>query len=173
MKRLALLLGSAIAAAAFAGPALAADAAPAVAADSAPFPAKKVDVMVYADTTTASRGTVKFDKSCWVRNTFPQNSRVVFRMWAVDVAKGTPVTNTDVKYAYVRIPGQPNLKMSYGKHGGLADSPYFWTIAWAVPADYPLGTVPFRIVVKTNENKFGTFDQAPDPNAQLTITLKP
>ena len=164
MKRLALLLGSAIAAAAFAGPAL---------AETAPFPAKKVDVMVYADTTTASRGTVKFDKSCWVRNTFPQNSRVVFRMWAVDVAKGTPITDADIKYAYLKIPGQPNLKLGFSKHGALADSPYFWAIAWAVPADYPLGTVPFKIVVKTKENKFGIFEQAPDPNAQLTITLKP
>ena len=171
MKRLALLLGCGLAAAAFAGPALAADAGPALAADSAPFPAKKVDVMVYGDTITSSRGDVKFDKSCWQRNNFPQKSRVVFRMWAVDVAKGTPVVDSDVKYVYVKIPGQPNLKMGYGKHGRLADSPYFWTAAWAVPADYPLGTVAFKFVVKTKDNKFGYFQQAPDPNAQLTITL--
>ena len=165
MKRLALLLGCLIAAAAFAGPALA--------DDVAPFPAKKVDVMVYGDTISSSRGAVKFDKACWQRNTFPQNSRVVFRMWAVDMAKGTPITDIDIKYAYVQIPGQPNLKMSFGKHGALADSPYFWIAAWAVPADYPIGTVPFKFVVKTKENKFGTFQQVPDPNAQLAITLKP
>lgn len=162
MKRLALLLGCVFAAAAFAGPALA--------ADDGPFPAKKVEVMVYGDTTTSSRGDVKFSKACWQRNTFPLKSRVVFRMWAVDVAKGTPVTDIDVKYVYVKIPGQPNLKMGFGKHGKLADSPYFWTGAWAIPADYPLGTVSFRFVVKTKDNKFGYFEQAPDPLAQLTVT---
>jgi len=164
MKRLTFLLGCVIAAAAFAGPALA--------DDSAPYPANKVDVMVYGDTTSAGGGVVKFAKSCWVRNTFPQNGRIVFRMWAVDVAKGAPITDVDVKYVYVKIPGQPNLKMNFGKHGKLADSPYFWTIGWAVPADYPLGTLPFKYVVKTKDNKFGTFEQPADPTSQLTITLK-
>jgi hypothetical protein len=162
MRTLKLALGAAAVAAVFATP---------VSATSVPgeFPAKKVDVAMYADTVSSSRGDVKQSRVCTQTNYFPRRSRVVFRMWAVDTSTGEALTTLDVKYVYVRIPGQPNIPMNFGPHGSGANRVNFWSAAWPIPADYPLGVVPFRIVVKTADNKFGIYRQPPVQGSQLTV----
>jgi hypothetical protein len=136
----------------------------------APYPATTVDVAVYGDTVSSSRGDVKLPRVCTQANNFPRKSRVVFRAWAVDTKTGKPIASADVKYAYVAIPGQPSLKLNFGPHGAVGNKVNFWSAAWAIPADYPLGVVPFRIVFKTLDNRFGIFRQPPLDSAQLTVT---
>ena len=160
MKPLKLAIGAAVAAGALASPALA----------QAPYPANKVDIAVYADTVSSSRGDVKQARVCTQTNYFQRRSRVVFRAWAVDTKTGKAIGQEDVKYAYVRIPGQPNLKLNWGPHGAVGNKVQFWSAAWAIPADYPLGVVPFRIVFKTDDNRFGTYQQPTVETAQLTVT---
>jgi hypothetical protein len=142
--------------------------APAVGAQQ-PYPGNQVEVGVYADTVSSSRGDVKLARVCTQANNFPRKSRVVFRTWAVDTKTGKPLTAADVQYAYVKIAGQPNLKLNYGPHGAVGNKVNFWSAAWAVPTDYPLGVVPFRIVFKTVDGRFGTFTQPPFANARLTV----
>ena len=168
MKRLAMLLGAALAALAFAVPAMADDAAPATAVGN--FTTQKADVMLYVDTITSSRGDVKQKRSCWQTSIFNRGNRIVWRMWAVDAATGKPITADDVKYAYIKVPGSANLPFSYGKHGSLNISPYFWTAVFPVPADYPLGTVAYKVVLKTKDGRFGTFEQPGDGLGVLTIS---
>lgn len=153
--------------------AAAALAAPAVAQEPNPFPGKKVDVFIYADTVTSSQTKPAPAKVCSQTNFFPQGARVVFRMWGVESSTGLTLTTTNVKYAYIKIAGQPNLKLTFGKHGKLDTSPWFWSAAWAIPADYPIGAVAWRVVVKTKSNKFGNFDPtALAESSRLTVTPK-
>jgi hypothetical protein len=91
-------------------------------------------------------------------------------MWAVDSATGEAITALDVKYAYVKIPGQPNLKLNWGAHGATGNKVNFWSAAWAIPADYPMGVVPFRIVLKTADKRFAIYQQPAVDGAQLTVT---
>lgn len=134
-----------------------------------PYPASKVEVGVYGDTVSSSRGDVKLPLVCTQTNNFPRKARVVFRAWAVDTQTGKAITPAEIKYAYVAIPGQPSLKLSFGPHGNVGNKVNFWSAAWAIPADYPLGVVPFRIVFKTFDNRFGIFRQPPLASAQLTV----
>lgn len=166
MKRLAVLLGAALVALAFALPAMADDATP---TPVGPYAAKKVDVMLYVDTITSTRGDVLQKRGCWQTNQFQRGNRAVWRMWAIDTATGKPLTDQELKYAYVKVPGSPNLAFTYGKHGKLDISPWFWTAVLAVPKDYPLGTVAFKVIVKTKDGKFGTFEQPADGTSQMTI----
>jgi hypothetical protein len=149
-------------------------AAPAVAQEPPnPFPAKKVAVFIYADTVTSSRTTPAPAKVCSQTNFFSQGARVVFRMWGVESSTGLTLTTDNIKYAYVKIAGQPNLKLTFGKHGKLATSPWFWSAAWAIPANYPIGAVSWRIVVKTKSNKFGIFDPTNlAESSRLTVSPK-
>lgn len=163
MNSFRLVLGAAIAAGAVAAPVYAAT-------EPVPYPAKKVDVGMYADTVSSSRGDVKQSRVCTQTNFFPRRSRVVFRMWAVDTNTGEALTALDVKYVYVKIPGQPNLGLSFGPHGATGNKVNFWSAAWAVPADYPLGVVPFRIVVKTADGRLASYRQPPIEGSQLTVT---
>jgi hypothetical protein len=159
MNSLKLALAAAVVVGAFAAPATAQD----------PYPAKKVDVAVYADTVSSSSGAVKLSRVCTQANNFPRQARVVFRAWAVDTSTGQALTSLDVKYAYVKIPGQPNLKLNWGAHGAVGAKVNFWSAGWAIPADYPLGVVPFRIVFKTDDNRFGIYQQPAFSAAQLTV----
>ena len=147
--------------------ALAALASPASA--QAPYPSPKVPVPVYADTVSSSRGDVKLSRVCTQTNFFPRKARVVFRAWAMDTT-GKPLTPLEIKYAYIKIPGQPNLALTYGAHGSGASRVQFWSAAWAIPGDYPLGVVPFRIVFKTEDGRFGIFQQPAIDGQQLTVT---
>jgi len=132
-----------------------------------PFPAAKANVFVYADTVTAPGNAL----GAGVRtNYFARGASVVFRAFAGDTKTGRVLTDKDVKYFYVTIPGQPNLKLAFSKQGTATSSAWMWTGTWTVSADYPLGLVPFRVLVKTNAKRYGSFQQAPVATAQLTVT---
>ena len=162
MKSIRIAIGATVAVGA-----LAALAAPASA--QAPYPSPKVPVPVYADTVSSSRGDVKLSRVCTQTNFFPRKARVVFRAWAMD-STGKPLTPLEIKYAYVKIPGQPNLALNWGAHGTAPNRVSFWSAAWAIPTDYPLGVVPFRIVFKTEDGRFGIFQQPAIEGQQLTVT---
>jgi hypothetical protein len=134
-----------------------------------PYPGKTVEIAMFTDTVTSSRGEVRQSRVCTQTNYFPRRSRVVFRMWAIDTRSDEAVTPLDVKYVYVKIPGQPNLGMNFGPHGAAGNTVNFWSAAWAIPADYPLGIVPFRIILKTEDGRFGTYRQPVIEGSQLTV----
>jgi hypothetical protein len=161
MKRLTLVLGLL---------ALGAVVAPVYAQTPSATKPKPVTIGMYVDTVSSSRGDVKQSRVCTQTNYFPRRSRVVFRMWAVDAKSNEAITAIDVKYAYVKIPGQPNLKLNWGAHGATGNKVNFWSAAWAIPADYPMGVVPFQVVLKTTDNRFGTYKQPAVDGSQLTVT---
>lgn len=135
-----------------------------------PNGAKKSMVFMYVDTVTAPVG--KPAAVCAQTNFFKRGQRVVFRISAFDKRTGKPLTAKDVRYMYVKIPGIANQgPAAFGKHGkDPAAAPWFWTIGWTIPADYPLGVVAFEVVVKTKLGDFGYFMQPPVAAAQLTVT---
>lgn len=107
-----------------------------------------VPVAVDVDTVTAGPGEapVDADSVCTQRNVFKRGMRVVFRMSARDTVTGEALAGPDVSAAVLRLPGGDELPFVYGKHGE-GDALSFWTAAWDVPQDYPLGTVDVEIVV--------------------------
>lgn len=148
MRRLLVAIGAVAVLGAMAMPALA----------QAP---DKIPVFLYVDTVNGTRpapGTPPRPVGCTQTNNFKRGEQVVFRIWG-SVADTGAILNTEiVKYAYVRLPGVPNLKLNWGPHGAQSNRVWFWTVPWIVPADYPLGAVTARIVFKTDENKFGLYD---------------
>lgn len=148
MRRLLVAIGAVAVLGAMAMPALA----------QAP---DKIPVFLYVDTVNGTRpapGTPPRPVGCTQTNNFKRGEQVVFRIWG-SVADTGAILNTEiVKYAYVRLPGVPNMKLNWGPHGAQSNRVWFWTVPWIVPADYPLGAVTARIVFKTDENKFGLYD---------------
>ena len=160
MTRLVYLLGAALAAGVLAAPAVAQ-------APVNPFPGKKVDVFLYADTVNGSRpkGAPARPIGCTQTSYYKRGEQLVFRVWGVETATGDVLSSANVRYAYVKIPGQPNIKFNWGAHGTAPNRIWFWTAAWDIPVDYPLGEVAYRIVFKTESNKFGIFT----PSTPLTV----
>lgn len=148
MRRLLLLLGVVAVLGAVAAPAL------------ADIP--RLNVFLYVDTVNGTRpaGAKPRPIGCTQTNTFQRGEQVVFRVWGSVAETGDILSTENVKYAYVKLPGEKNLKLNWGAHGATTNRVWFWTTPWNIPATYPLGSVTARIVFKTEEGKFGLYDYA-------------
>jgi hypothetical protein len=135
-------------------------------ADTTPFPSVHAgDVFVIAHTVT---------KDCVMSDYFAPGNSVVFRAYAVDGKTRKVLTGRDVTYFYVKLPNsQPNVKLTYTPKGACASGQYNWTGTWNVPANYPIGTVAFKMLVKSKAKRLGSFVQMPVVTSQLTISTTP
>ncbi len=135
-----------------------------------PPPPEKTDVFLYVDTVTAGNGESKLNidpnRNCAITGVIKRGMHLVFRMKGADVTTGKTLTTENVKEAIVRIPGQEDRKMRYGKH---ADDWHWGGAAWDVPADYPLGAVDFSVEVTTVDGKKGTFKQMAIGDSRLQV----
>ena len=125
-----------------------------------PFPSAKVVqsfVRVQTVTTPASG---------YLTNFFPQGSTVVFRMFVGENKTGRSMTDKDLRYAKILVPGQPDVKMTYTN----ADPRWPWVGEWTIPATQAPGIVGFQAATKTKSNGYGSFVQIPVSSSQLTVT---
>ena len=152
MKRLLLVTGLAIAATVILVPSLA----------QAADPPKKLDVMLYVDMVNGSArapGTPARPRgSCTQTNVFTRGEQQVVRVWGTVAGSGDILASDNVKYAYASFPGIANLKLNWGAHGATSNRVWFWTAAWLIPADYPLGEATAKIVFKTEEDTLGSYE---------------
>lgn len=134
-------------------------------ADTIPFPAvHSGDVFVIAQTVTTDGVMSDY---------FAPGGSVVFRAYAVDGKTHKILVAKDVKYFYVKLPNQPNVKLKYDGAAKGASGQYAWTGTWAVPSDYPTGLVDFKVLVKSDAKRLGSFVQMPVVTSQLTISKTP
>lgn len=153
MKRLMLVIGLAVTASAILVPSLA----------QAADPPKKLDVLLYVDTvngTSRAPGTAARPRGgCTQTNVYTRGEQQVFRVWGTQAGTGDVLSTENVAYAYVTVPGlAANLKLNWGAHGATTNRVWFWTAAWILPADYPLGEGTAKIVFKTEEGTFGIYE---------------
>ncbi len=104
---------------------------------------------------------------------FAPGSSVVFRAYAVDGKTHHILLAKDVRYFYVTIPNQPNVKLKYDPTAPAAQGQYAWTGTWNVPSTYPTGTVAFKVLVQSKSKLRGSFVQMPVPSSMLTISTTP
>jgi hypothetical protein len=130
-----------------------------------PFPSPTVKQVFVAAQTVTTDGTL----ASW----FTPGSTVVFRAYAVDPKSHQVIDPKLVRYFYVTIPGQPNVKLKYGATAPGASTGLPWSGTWTVPASQPLGSVPIKVLIQVRENGKqlkGEFDQIPSATAALTIS---
>ncbi len=143
---------------------------------SAP-PGGRFDVFFYVETLTASPGESVYGRAapsrCTQTNFFARGERAVWHIAAVNARTGKIIGAKDVRYAYLKIPGVHNIGVTMVPHGrDPATAPWTWTARWDIPLDYPLGLVPFQLVMKLKGwpgNKVATFTQIPLALEQMTI----
>jgi hypothetical protein len=131
-----------------------------------PFPSPTIaNLFVSAETVTGPSSPLGGGV---LTNLYPRGSTLTFNVFAADVKSGKVVTADDVTYAYVVIPGQPNLKLTYKAQAKKGDPT--WLASWTIPTDYPLGLVQFKTRFKTTSKQYGNFVQIPVTTSQLTVT---
>ncbi len=162
MKSLITIAVAGLASLAFAAPVFAADPP---AQPVTPFPtAHAGDVFVIGHTVTADGAITNFAAP---------GGTVYFQAYAVDGKTTAVLTSKAVRYFYVKLPNQPNVKLAYTPTSPVASGRYVWTGSWKVPADYPLGQVDYKVLVQTATKLRGSFVQLPIATAFLTISKTP
>jgi hypothetical protein len=152
-------------AALLAGAAIAGSSASAAIPGQTPFPAEKIgDVFAAAQTATTDGA---------VNDYFTPGSTVVFRAYAIDKKTHKLLGTKDVKYFYVTIPSQPNVKLKFDPKATGATALMPWSGIWTVPSTYPGGRIDFKVFVKTTAKRKGEFVQMPVEASQLTISSSP
>lgn len=131
-----------------------------------PFPSPTIE-SVFVSTATVTGPASPLGANV-LSNLYPRGSTMVFQVFAADMKSGKVLTADDVRYAYVAIPGQPSLKLTYKAQVKKGDPT--WLATWTVPADYPLGLVPFKTRFQTTGKQYGNFVQIPVTSSQLTVT---
>ena len=126
-----------------------------------PYPAPQVKDAFVAAQTVAATGTMT--------NYFAPGTRVIFRAYAVDGKTHKVLVAKDVKYFYVTIPNQPNVKLTYNPTATGATLRLAWTGTWTVPANYPSGVVNYKVLVQTKKKQRGQFVPLPVASSVLTI----
>jgi hypothetical protein len=126
-----------------------------------PYPAPQVKDAFVAAQTVAATGTMT--------NYFAPGTRVIFRAYAVDGKTHKVLVAKDVKYFYVTIPNQPNVKLTYNPTATGATLRLAWTGTWTVPANYPSGVVNYKVLVQTKTKQRGQFVPMPVASSVLTI----
>lgn len=137
-----------------------------------PFPGTVADVVLYVDVVNSPRpkGAAPRPKACTQLSSVKRGERPVLRVFGFEAGTGEVLTPENVKYAYVKIPGLPNVKLNWGGHGSGTARSYFYTAGWDVAADYPLGVLAFKVVIKTESGKFGIYTQdGLPPENRLTV----
>lgn len=143
-----------------------------------PWPGKKANgIFFYVETVTASPRESIYGRwapqACTQTNFFARGERAVFHISAVDTHTSKILVNGDVKYAYLKVPGMNNIPVTYVPHGkDPATSPWTWTARWDIPLDYPLGLVPFQLVMKLKDwpkGKVANFTQMPLAPENMTV----
>lgn len=131
-----------------------------------PFPSPTI-ASVFVSTRTVTTPSSPLGAGI-LTNYYPRGGTVAFQVFAAETKSGQVLTAGDVKYAYVKIPGQPNVKLSYTAQVKKGDPT--WLGTWTVPADYPTGTVQFAVRFKTTGKQYGNFVQIPVATSQLNVT---
>ncbi len=114
--------------------------------------------MLYADSVNGTRPAAAAPRpvGCTQTNVFKRGEQFVLRMWGFDLASGGVLSLDNVTEAHFSMPGVPNITLNWGSHG--AAKVFFWTNAWQIPTDYPLGDTTVKASFTLTSGKVATLD---------------
>lgn len=137
-------------------------AALAVAGAVAPAFADALPMAVSGDTVLGGK--------CIQSNQFKHNDRIVFRARVLDTATGADLDADGVTSVVAELADGTKLPLEFGEHPPENPQQHFWSVGWNVPADFPTGTLTYKIVATNKAGQSVTFEPFQVTPSQLTIT---
>ena len=120
------------------------------------------DLVVYGDLVS--------NIGCLNISTAHRGELIVFRNRVVDPKTGKDLVKEDLKSVTAVLPDGQKFTETFGGHpGGGTPTDYFWSYAWEVPLNYPMGTLGYQVVATANDGRNGTFSPFVVSSSQLSV----
>jgi hypothetical protein len=116
-----------------------------------------LDVALYGDAVAGHSRPV----ACSQTNVFKQGEMVIGRAFGYQLSDGAVLSSDNVATATFTVPGSPDpivTTMNWGSHGAAGQQVEYWTGAWTIPPDYPIGDINVHMTFKTVAGKTGSLD---------------
>lgn len=106
--------------------------------------------------------------TCVLSSQYMRKEHVVWRVRVLN-EDGSEADDKSLKSLVVQLSDGEKFDMHYGTHPRKGPTDHFWATAWAIPADYPTGTVTYKVIATDMDGK--THEWAPfNVNlSQLTV----
>jgi len=119
-----------------------------------------LDVALFVDAVNGSHpaNAPARPVGCTQTNVFTVGEQVVVRGYGYDLSDGSVLSFDNVTDAHFSVAGQPDTLLNWGSHGSTGAKVFYWTGAWNIPLDYPIGDVVIHVSYTTAGGKTGTLD---------------
>ncbi len=107
--------------------------------------------------------------TCVLTSQFKRQEKVVWRIRVFDPAKGKQMGKASIKSLVVELPDGSKHKMHYGTHPRKKATDSFWSVAWQIPANYPTGSLSYKVVATDKSGKVHTWRPFNVGNSQFTV----
>jgi hypothetical protein len=104
---------------------------------------------------------------CVLVNQYKHGEAVAFRIRAM-LPSGEIADGKVLKSVVVELGNGQKLPAHYGPHGNPATD-YFWSLFWSIPADYPTGSVGYKVVATLNDDSVVEWKPFNRPTTALMV----
>jgi len=104
---------------------------------------------------------------CVLNNQFKRKEAIAWRIRVLEPSGGT-ADNKVLKSVVVRLGNGQELPAHYGPHG-MPPTDHFWSLFWTIPADFPTGSLGYKVVATMMDGSSETWEPFTRPATQLTV----
>ena len=104
---------------------------------------------------------------CVLVNQYKRKEAVAFRI-RVLLPSGEVADNKVLKSVVVKLGNGQELPAHYGPHG-MPPTDYFWSLFWTIPADFPTGSLGYKVVATRMDGTTQTWEPFTRPTTQLSV----
>lgn len=109
------------------------------------MPAQAADLFFEGDMVRGSLYDVSTGPTCVLASQYMRREQVVWRI-RVHNKTGEMVADDGLLSLIVQLSDGQSFNMFYGTHPRGRATDKYWTAYWAVPADYPTGTIGYKVI---------------------------
>src|ERR1700731_4649727 len=104
---------------------------------------------------------------CVLANQFKRKEAIAWRIRVLEPAGGIADNNV-LKSVVVELGNGQKLPAHYGPHG-MPPTDHFWSLFWTIPADFPTGSLGYKVVATMKDDSTVTWEPFTRPSTQLTV----
>ena len=106
---------------------------------------------------------------CVLTSQFKRMEKVVWRVRVFDPAKTNQLGKAGLKSMFVVLPDGKKFKMRFGSHPPKKSTDTYWTTAWQIPADYPTGSISYKVVATDKAGKVHSWKPFNNRGSDFTV----